>query len=149
MEKLTDELEAEAGEYFAKIAELGGMIAAIEAGFFRNQIAGASYRLARQIETGQRQIVGVNAFAEAGEPIPLHVINPRTEARQVAGLTELKGRRNAKAVAESLDRLKAVAAAGGSTIEPMIAAAEAYATVGEMVAALKQVYGPYNGPRDW
>jgi methylmalonyl-CoA mutase N-terminal domain/subunit len=148
VEKLTNELEAEAEQYFDRIAALGGMIQAIETGFFRASIAESAYRLARQIETGRRKIVGVNAYVEDSPPVPLHVIDPATEARQLARLAELKrGRDNGK-VESALARLKLAAAEGENTIGPMIEAAEVYATVGEMSAALKEVYGGYAGVRE-
>ncbi|MDD4889730.1 MAG: methylmalonyl-CoA mutase family protein [Phycisphaerae bacterium] len=149
VESLTDRIEAEAYDIFRRIDEAGGMIAAIEQGFFRRSIAETAYRLARQIDAGERQVIGVNAFVEDAPPIPVHRIDPTTEERQVARLAELKRTRDGAAVGASLAKLKSVAAADGNTIEPMIEAAEAYATVGEMVDALKQVYGEYRGARDW
>ena len=148
VEKLTDQLEAEAEDYFKKIDDAGGMIAAIEKGFFRTQIADAGYRLAREIDSGKRKIVGVNAYVEDAPPIPLHRIDPETEASQVGRLAEVKRSRNQAAVDSALDKLRRVAAAGGNTIDPMIEAAEVYATVGEMADALKAVYGPFRGLRE-
>jgi methylmalonyl-CoA mutase N-terminal domain/subunit len=148
VEKLTDQMEAEAEDYFKKIDDAGGMIAAIEKGFFRTQIADAGYRLAREIDSGRRKIVGVNAYVQDAPPIPLHRIDPDTEANQLARLAELRRTRDQAAVDAALAKLKRVASAGGNTIEPMIEAAEVYATVGEMAEALKEVYGAFRGLRE-
>ncbi|MCG3180304.1 MAG: Methylmalonyl-CoA mutase [Phycisphaerae bacterium] len=149
VEKLTDELEAEAYEYFKKIDELGGMIAAVGAGFFRRQIAEASYRLSQQMEAGQKHIVGVSIFNDDTHSIPTLAIDHEVERRQLGRLAELKGRRDNAKVAAALDDLRRTARAGGNTMEPILAATRVYATVGEMMGALKDVYGAFEGGTGW
>jgi methylmalonyl-CoA mutase N-terminal domain/subunit len=149
IEKLTDELEAEAYEYFKKIDELGGMIPAIEAGFFRRQIAEASYRLSRQMEKGEKHTVGVTLFNDDDHTIPTLAIDDEVEQRQLQRLRELKNNRDSAQVAAALDQLRKVAADGGNTMEPILDAARAYATVEEIMNALKDVYGAFDGGAGW
>ena len=150
VEKLTDDLEAEAEGYFDRIEKLGGMIPALESGFFRRQIGEASYRLSRQMEADEKFVVGVNIFGQEDDHgVPTLVIDPQVEARQMARVRALRNERNNDAVRDALAALRRTAEAGGNTIQPLLEATRAYATVGEMVDALKDVYGAFDGGAGW
>ena len=146
LEALTDQMEAAALDYFRQIDALGGMIPAIEQGFPQQEIANASYRYQREVEAGDRTIVGVNAF-EGGEhdgPIELLAIDESAARRQVEKLAALRARRDQRAVDEALTRLAGAAASGQNTMPATIDAVRAYATLGEMTGALKQVFGTWS-----
>ncbi|MGI6707830.1 MAG: acyl-CoA mutase large subunit family protein [Dethiobacteria bacterium] len=144
IEALTKEMEAAAEEYFRKIEALGGVLAAIEKGFFQQEIADAAYAYQQAIEMGERVVVGVNRFA-SGEPLNIELlkIDPAVERRQVERLQKLKERRDNIAVAGALQRL-AKAASGSENLIPFILeAAKLYATEGEIIGTLKEVFGEY------
>jgi methylmalonyl-CoA mutase N-terminal domain/subunit len=144
IEALTREMEAAAEDYFSKIEALGGVLAAIEKGFFQQEIADAAYAYQQAVEKGERIVVGVNRFA-SGEPLNIELlkIDPAVERRQVERLKKLKERRDNIAVAGALQRL-AKAAAGSENLIPFILeAAQVYATEGEIIGALKEVFGEY------
>jgi methylmalonyl-CoA mutase N-terminal domain/subunit len=144
IEALTNEMEAAAEEYFRKIEALGGVLAAIEKGFFQQEIADAAYAYQQAIEMGERVVVGVNRFA-SGEPLNIELlkIDPAVERRQVERLQKLKERRDNIAVAGALQRL-AKAASGSENLIPFILeAAKLYATEGEIIGTLKEVFGEY------
>jgi len=137
-------MEAAAEEYFRKIEALGGVLAAIEKGFFQQEIADAAYAYQQAIEMGERVVVGVNRFA-SGEPLNIELlkIDPAVERRQVERLQKLKERRDNIAVAGALQRL-AKAASGSENLIPFILeAAKLYATEGEIIGTLKEVFGEY------
>jgi methylmalonyl-CoA mutase N-terminal domain/subunit len=148
VERMTSELEAEANRYFDQIDSLGGVIPAIEAGFFQKEIALAARRYQDEIEKQQRLIVGVNAFEEKDEKleIPILRIAPEIEQQQVRSLTELKQRRDENKVRATLTGLSEAAAGGQNLMPHFIACARAYATIGEMVAVLKEHFGEYKEP---
>ena len=144
IEALTKDMEAAAEEYFRKIEALGGVLAAIEKGFFQQEIADAAYAYQQAIEKGERVVVGVNRFA-SGEPLNIELlkIDPAVERRQVERLQKLKERRDNIAVAGALQRL-AKAASGSENLIPFILeAAKLYATEGEIIGTLKEVFGEY------
>ena len=144
IEALTKDMEAAAEEYFRKIEALGGVLAAIEKGFFQQEIADAAYAYQQAIEMGERVVVGVNRFA-SGEPLNIELlkIDPAVERRQVERLQKLKERRDNIAVAGALQRL-AKAASGSENLIPFILeAAKLYATEGEIIGTLKEVFGEY------
>lgn len=144
IEALTNEMEAAAEEYFRKIEALGGVLAAIEKGFFQQEIADAAYAYQQAIEMGERVVVGVNRFA-SGEPLNIELlkIDPAVERMQVERLQKLKERRDNIAVAGALQRL-AKAASGSENLIPFILeAAKLYATEGEIIGTLKEVFGEY------
>ncbi|MCC6536845.1 MAG: methylmalonyl-CoA mutase family protein [Bryobacterales bacterium] len=145
VEQLTDRMEAEALDYFRRIDEMGGMIPAIERGFPQQEIANAAYRFQRQVETGERTIVGVNAFtAEADEPIALLQIDESASRAQCEKLARLRARRDNAAVDAALKRLaEAAATESGNTMPATLDAVRAYATLGEMVGALRGVFGTW------
>ena len=146
VEALTDEMERQAEAYFAQIAEYGGVIEAIEAGFFQREIAEASYRYQRSIETRDRIIVGVNAFAhdEENEDIDLLRITEETEREQAGSVQALRARRDEAAVARALERLQAACRDPKDNLMPhLIDCVNAYCTEGEIVEAMVAVYGRY------
>jgi len=145
VEALTDEMERQAEAYFAQIAEYGGVIEAIEAGFFQREIAEASYRYQRSIETRDRIIVGVNAFVrDEPENIDLLKITEETERGQAAAVRDVRTRRDAGAAARTLERLEAACRDPKDNLMPhLIDCVNAYCTEGEIVEAMAAVYGRY------
>jgi methylmalonyl-CoA mutase N-terminal domain/subunit len=144
IERLTADLEAEASRQFAVIDGMGGMVAAIEAGYPQREIAESAYRDQQAVEAKTRTIVGVNAFV-AAESAPLNTlyIDEVAEREQRAGLERLRRERNSRQVAEALQALQAAAATAENTMPMLLDAVRAYATVGEMCDALRQVWGEY------
>jgi len=151
MEDLTNKMEAKAEEYFSKIDELGGVIPAIEKGYFQKEIARAAYQYQNEIERNDRQIVGVNAFKEEDEKIeiPLLEISPEVEKTQVKQLQQLKQNRDNTQVEAVLSKLKEAAKGETNLMPLLVECSNAYATVGEMVNALKEVFGEYVEPIDF
>jgi methylmalonyl-CoA mutase N-terminal domain/subunit len=146
VEALTDEMEREAESYFAQIAEFGGVVEAIEAGFFQREIADASYRYQRSIETRDRIIVGVNGFVhdETVENIDLLKIGEEMERAQAAAVQDLRGRRDTVEVGRTLERLQTACRDPKDNLMPhLIDCANAYCTEGEIVEAMAGVYGRY------
>ncbi len=151
VENLTNKMEKGAEEYFRKIDELGGVIPAIEKGFFQKEIAQAAYRYQVEIENKDRYIVGVNAFQDKDEKIdiPLLQVSPEVEEQQRNRLQALKKERDNDKVQFLLKELKAAALENRNLMPVIIEAAKAYATVGEMVNTLKEVFGEFQEPTDF
>jgi methylmalonyl-CoA mutase, N-terminal domain len=145
LEELTNRLEAEAYDYFGRIRELGGVIAAIKENFFQREIADASFRYQTEVESGQRVIVGVNRYEDPDEKeIEILAIDRALEQKQVDRVQALRARRDSAAVEESLARLKRDAAEDGINLMPaIIDASKAYVTMGEMCDALRDVWGTW------
>jgi methylmalonyl-CoA mutase N-terminal domain/subunit len=150
VEALTNRLEAAAEEYFAKIHEMGkgsmleGMLTGIERGFFQAEIADAAFREQLLYEKGRFVKVGVNEFVDPNErPIDILVIPPETEARQVEQVRRLRRERDDAGAASSLDRLKAAARTDENLIPLLVDSARSYCTEGEIVEALREVFGGY------
>jgi methylmalonyl-CoA mutase, N-terminal domain len=146
VEALTDEMERQAEAYFAQIAEYGGVVEAIEAGFFQREIAEASYRYQRSIETKDRIIVGVNAFERDEEQtdIELLKITEETEREQARAVQNLRANRDQAAVGQTLDRLRVACRDPKENLMPyLIDCVNAYCTEGEIVETMVQVYGRY------
>ena len=123
---------------------MGGMVAAIEQGYPQKEIADSAYLLQQAIERHDKIIVGVNDFvADAEEPIPTLYIDEAAAGRQLAKLETVRRTRDADRVARALDDLRTVAAGRGNTMEPILDAVRAYATVGEMCDALREVWGEF------
>jgi methylmalonyl-CoA mutase N-terminal domain/subunit len=143
LEELTNRLEAEAYDYFGRIRELGGVIAAIKENFFQREIAEASFRYQTEVESGQRVIVGVNRYEDPEErAIEILAIDQALEQKQVERVQALRSRRDASVVEESLARLKRDAAEEGVNLMPaIIDASKVYVTMGEMCDALRDVWG--------
>ncbi|WP_329197699.1 MULTISPECIES: acyl-CoA mutase large subunit family protein [unclassified Streptomyces] len=145
VERMTDELEEAVLALMRRVEDLGGAVAAIEAGFQKGEIERNAYRLAREQEAGERVVVGVNRFALAEEERyePLRV-DPAIEARQCEALARLRAGRDGAAVSAALDGLRAAAAdASVNVLYPMKEALRARATVGEVCGALREVWGTY------
>jgi methylmalonyl-CoA mutase N-terminal domain/subunit len=135
-------------DYIEKIDQFGGMIEAIEAGFPQREIWDASYQYQRSVDSGEKVVVGVNAFkAEDEEPYDALYISESVTGDQLAALREVKSRRDAKTVADSLRRLRNAAADEKVNTMPFILdAVRAYATVGEISDALRDAFGTYAEP---
>ena len=144
LERLTLDMERGAREYFDIIDRMGGMVEAIEQGFPQKEIAEASYRFQQSVEKREKIIVGVNDFVQEDEPpIPILYIDDTTAQRQIARLEELRRTRDNGKVRRTLDALRETARGKGNTMYPLLDAARAYATVGEMCDALRDVWGEY------
>jgi methylmalonyl-CoA mutase N-terminal domain/subunit len=145
VEELTNRLEVEAYDYFDRIRKLGGVVAAIKDNFFQREIAEASFRAQSELERGERVVVGVNRYEEAdAEDVEILQIDPVFERTQVERVHALRARRKASAVEEALARLRADAAVEGRNLMPaIIEASKAYATMGEMCDALRDVWGTW------
>ncbi|HEV8315801.1 MAG TPA: methylmalonyl-CoA mutase family protein [Vicinamibacterales bacterium] len=144
LEKLTRDMEEEALAYFDTIDRMGGMVEAIERSFPQKEIAESAYKFQQAVERREKIIVGVNDFiAEDEEPIEILYIDESAGERQLAKLAELKRTRDNDAVRRTLDALKAGAAKRVNTMPLLLDAVRAYATVGEMCDALREVWGEY------
>lgn len=145
VESLTRKMKADAAKYFEQIELAGGMIAAIESGFFRREIADAAFAYQREVDAGRKLIVGVNAFEEAEEqPLDLLKVDESVERDQLAALRKVKAERSAADVRRTLDEVKRTAAAGRNVLPPLLEAARERATVGEIMQALADVLGRYS-----
>jgi methylmalonyl-CoA mutase N-terminal domain/subunit len=150
VETLTKQMQGEARDYFRRIEELGGMIPALEAGFFRREIADAAFTYQREVDAKHKLIVGVNAFQEADEkPLETLQIDDKVEKEQVAKLKKRKAERDNAAVRRHLDAVKREAAKSTNLMPALIEAAEARCTVGEVMYALADVFGRYDGAARW
>ncbi len=150
VEALTRQMQQEARAYFDRIAQLGGMIPAIEAGFFRREIADAAFQYQREVDARRKLIVGVNAFPEADEkPIETLVIDDAVEKEQVAALRAIKAKRDGGAVRARLDDVRRAAATRANLMPVLVEAARARCTVGEIMNALADVFGRYDGAAKW
>jgi methylmalonyl-CoA mutase, N-terminal domain len=145
VEKLTDEMEASAREYFARVDELGGMVEAVKRGYPQREIADAAFRYQHEVDQGRRIVVGVNEYLVDDEgQIPTLKIDPELERKQAGRLEATRARRDPSAVEASLAALKGAAANEGENLMPLLlAAARARASEGEMVATLQEVFGTY------
>ena len=144
VERLTLDMERGAQEYFDLIDRMGGMVEAIEEGFPQKEIAEASYRFQEAVERREKVIVGVNDFVENDEPaMPILYIDETTAETQLARLEHLRATRDNDRVRRSLDALAETARGRGNTMYPLLECVRAYATVGEMCDALRNVWGEY------
>jgi methylmalonyl-CoA mutase N-terminal domain/subunit len=145
IESLTDELERRAWELIERVDELGGAVAAVEQGFVQGEIETAAFTWQQQIESGERPIVGVNAYtAESEEPIELHTIDPEAERRQLARTAELRSQRNADRAGSALARVREAAAGTENMLPPMRDALRARCTVGEICGVLREEWGEHD-----
>jgi len=144
VEKLTLDMEREALEIFRTIDDMGGMVSAIEQGYPQQAVAESAYLFQQAIERREKLIVGVNDFvADVETPVPTLYIDEAAADRQLAKLEQLRRERDHGHVTRALDRLRDVGAGSGNTMEPILEAVRAYATVGEMCDALRDVWGEY------
>jgi methylmalonyl-CoA mutase N-terminal domain/subunit len=144
VEALTDGLEQQARGYLDRIDALGGMLRAIEQGWVQQEIQSAAYEYQRAVDSGQATVVGVNRFTRSEEPpIPIQRIDEALERRQVERLRALRVRRDAARWRTSLDHVKENARANQNLMPGILQAVESYATVGEIAAAMREVFGEY------
>ncbi|MDP6580580.1 MAG: methylmalonyl-CoA mutase family protein [Vicinamibacterales bacterium] len=144
VERLTQDMEAGARDYFQRIDDLGGMVAAIEQGYPQREIAESAYRFQREVEDGERTIVGVNRFTDENETgVQTLYLDEGTAKAQCARVAELRDTRDPAAVDGALDRLRHAALGPDNLMPPLLDAVRAYATVGEMCDALRDVWGEY------
>jgi methylmalonyl-CoA mutase N-terminal domain/subunit len=146
VEALTDELERAAYEYFATIDAMGGMIEAVKSNYPQREIADAAFELQREIESGERVLVGVNAFTDDGGESATEIlrIDPALERKQLGRVQAVRARRDASEVERALAALRADAARPDANLmEPLLSCARARASEGEIIQALQQVFGSY------
>jgi len=146
VESLTDKLEAEAEDYFRKVDEMGGVIPAIEDGYFQREIARSAFEYEKKINEKSRIVVGVNDFIKEDEKIeiPILEIGTDVEENQNASLVKLREERDSQAVAAALANVEASASSEQNLLPPIIEAAHAGASLGEIVTAMKKVFGEWN-----
>jgi methylmalonyl-CoA mutase N-terminal domain/subunit len=144
IESLTNEIERRANDYLGKIEALGGMLKAIERGYVQQEIQNAAYEYQQAVDRLEAVVVGVNRFAiEEEKPIPIQRMDESLERRQVERLRELRARRDRKLWQESIKNVEDAARSGANLMPHIIAAIEAYATVGEISDAMRRVFGEY------
>ncbi len=147
VEAQTDRIEKQAYDYFRRIEELGGVIPALEKGFFQSEIADAAYRYQREIDEGLRRIVGVNAYNE-DKPltVPILEMDPNGYKRQVDRLAELHKTRDNGRAGQTLDKLRIACQSTENTMPYLIDCVRAYVTLGEIITVMKEVMGVYEEP---
>ncbi|RMH53533.1 MAG: methylmalonyl-CoA mutase [Deinococcus-Thermus bacterium] len=146
VEWLTDEMERQAMAIIEEIRRMGGVVRAIEEGYFLREIADASYRFQQEVERGERIIVGVNAFQDEGLQVPIQLIDPEVERVQAERLARVRRERDPEAVKQALAALRQAAKEGRNTMPYFVDCALAYCTLGEMMDELRAVYGVYEEP---
>ncbi len=147
IEAQTNRIEAQAYDYFRRIEELGGVLPAIDKGFFQTEISDAAYRYQREIDENLRKIVGVNAYAdEKPLTIPLLEMDPQGYERQLVRLEQVRASRDTGRVGQSLDRLRLACQGTENTMPLLLEAVHAYATLGEIIDVMKEVFGTYEEP---
>jgi methylmalonyl-CoA mutase N-terminal domain/subunit len=147
VEALTEKMERGTLDYFRKIDSMGGMVAAIEKGFPQREIQDSAYQYQKAVERGDQVIVGVNKYQMEEEfTIPILAIDESVRAHQIERLDQARAKRDGGAVTNALERLKRAAQRGENTMPATIEAVRAYATLGEICSALRDVYGVYEEP---
>ena len=149
VESLTDRIEAEAQAILAKIDELGGIVRAVETGWPQREIARSAYRTQRQIDSGERGVVGVNRHT-GGPParIPTLKIDDGPERAQIAATAELRARRDAAAVTQALAGVRRAAEGEANLMDAVLEAARCDATLGEICRVFRDVFGEYRDPAE-
>jgi methylmalonyl-CoA mutase N-terminal domain/subunit len=144
IESLTNEIEARARQYLKKIDTLDGMLKAIERGYIQQEIQNAAYEYQQQVDRGEATVVGVNRFTiEEEKEVPIQRIDPALEPRQVERLKGLRARRDQSAWVAALKQVEDAARCGDNLMSRIVAAVEAYATVGEISDSMRKVFGEY------
>ena len=152
LEHLTDRMEQGFARYLGEIEAMGGMVEAVERGYPQREITEASFRFQEQVESKEKLIVGINAYAtEQDPPIPILQIDPEVESKQVARLAEVRKSRDAGRWREAMARLRDAATAAKTSkqaemMPAFLECARSYASVGEQVQVLKEVFGVYRDP---
>lgn len=151
VEALTDRMETDANEFIKEIDDMGGVVAGIHKGYFRRQIAEASYRFGQEMEAGDRVIVGVNAYPEGNEDRQMEILQipHAVESQQNDRLAKFRSERNADLAKKGLDGIRTAARAGENVMPSLVQASLDCCTLGEMVQALADVYGRYAGGPEW
>ena len=149
IEALTNEMEEEAYKYFDKVESLGGVVAAIEKGFFQREIAEASYRYQKEIEAGKRIIVGVNDYVLEGEQITIPVlkIDDEVERRQIARTQKIRKERDNKKVEAALDGLRKASEGEDNIMPHVVNAVKEYTTIGEIFQVWRDIWGEWDEPK--
>ena len=144
IENLTNQLESEAYDYFRRIEALGGVISAIDTGFFQKEIADASYAYQKRVEQGEQGIVGINRYATGEKPaIKILRIDPATEWRQTGRLNAVRAARDARQLRKNLEALRRAARGDGNLMPPILEAVRAYASLGEIIQVFREEFGEY------
>ena len=145
IESLTDRMEVSAEKYFLQIDELGGVIPAIEQGFFQGEIAKAASKYQEKVDQKRRIVVGVNEFVKKGEKIeiPILKLGKESEVNQTKAIEELRKKRNNQKVNDALEDIRDACSSDRNIMEPIIHAAKAYTTLGEIVQEMKDVFGEW------
>jgi methylmalonyl-CoA mutase N-terminal domain/subunit len=147
IENQTNRIEAQAYDYFRRIKDLGGVLPAIDKGFFQSEISDAAYRYQREIDADQRYIVGVNAYNDQKPyEIPILNMDPTGYKRQVDRLADLRRTRDNGRVGQTLDSLRIACQGTENTMPYILDAVRAYATLGEIIGVMKDVFGIYQEP---
>ncbi len=147
VEAQTDQIEAQAYDYFRRIEALGGVLPAIDKGFFQSEISDAAYRYQREIDSGDRRVVGVNAYMDGKTPaVPILQMDPQGYRRQIARLEQVRRERDSGRVGQALDRLRIACQGTENTMPYILDAVRAYATLGEMIGVMKEAFGVYEEP---
>jgi len=141
VERRTDATERRIRDVLDGVRQRGGALACIESGHFARELADAAYRRTQAVETGERVVVGVNRFPSATDPLEVFTVDPELESERVAAVAAVRARRDAAAVRRALAGLTEAARAGDNVVPACVTAVRAYATVGEVVGALREVYG--------
>jgi methylmalonyl-CoA mutase N-terminal domain/subunit len=138
-------------EYIRRIDEMGGMVSAIEKGYPQREIAASAYRFQRQLEAGERVMVGINKYADEGsnDRIPLLKIDEEVQRTQIANLARVKASRDASKVKACLEAVRAAAKGKDNLMPPIIDAAKAYCTQQEICDVLREVLGTYSDPAEF
>jgi methylmalonyl-CoA mutase N-terminal domain/subunit len=146
VEALTDEMEGKAWDYITKIDELGGMVAAVEKGYPQAEIAEAAFQFQKQVDSGERVIVGVNKHVTDNPPIKMWRMRPEIRERQLRRLEEVKKARDQAKVNRLLNQIREVSSGGGNLMPSLIEAVREYATVQEICDVWREVFGRYTDP---
>ena len=146
IEGLTHQIEEQAWEYIRKIDEMGGMVAAIERGFPQAEVADSAYKYQKQIDSGEKVVVGVNKYATEHTPITIWRMKPEIEERQLRRLREVKQTRNNQRVKELLDQIRMASKNGENLMPHLINAAREYASIQEICDVWRDVFGRYSDP---
>ena len=151
VEALTDQMEKDANQYIKEIDDMGGVVSGIHKGYFRRQIAEASYRFGQEMEAGDRLVVGMNAYNDGNEEQQVEILQiPHTvETEQCDRLAKFRKERNADGVKRALDAIRVAARKGDNVMPTLVEGALAKCTLGEMVQAMADVFGRYSGGPEW
>ena len=143
VERMTDEIEARAEDYIRRIDEMGGMVQAISTGFVQREIQEAAYAWQREVESGDRVVVGQNAFEAEDAPVPVLKVDPALEERQAARVKAFRAARDGAAARAAVDRVRKAARGTDNLVPPILAAVRARATLGEIADAMRDVFGEH------